>query len=69
MNTALPEKIRTLVIVLGDQLDMESAALRGLDPEKDVIWMAEVAGESTYVWSSKGDVPNLVKTRGGIVIG
>jgi deoxyribodipyrimidine photolyase-related protein len=53
MNAALPEKIRTLVIVLGDQLDMESVALRGLDPAKDVIWMAEVAGESTYVWSSK----------------
>ena len=42
---------RNLVIVLGDQLDAGSAAFDGLDPAADLVWMAEVAGESTKVWS------------------
>lgn len=42
-----------LVIVLGDQLDHDSTALQGFDPAQDVVWMAEVAEESTHVWSSK----------------
>jgi deoxyribodipyrimidine photolyase-related protein len=41
------------VIVLGDQLDPTSSALDGLDAARDVVWMAEVAEESTHVWSSK----------------
>ena len=45
--------VRTLVIVLGDQLDRESAALDGFDPAHDAIWMAEVADESTHVWAAK----------------
>ena len=45
--------MRTLVLVLGDQLDPASSALDGFDAEQDAIWMAEVAGESTHVWSSK----------------
>jgi deoxyribodipyrimidine photolyase-related protein len=49
----MSQKIRNLVIVLGDQLDAESAAFDGFDPEQDAIWMAEVAEESTHVWSSK----------------
>lgn len=51
--TALPARIRHLVIVLGDQLDEKSSALRDFDPTQDVVWMAEVAEESTHVWSSK----------------
>jgi deoxyribodipyrimidine photolyase-related protein len=39
--------------VLGDQLDAEGAALEGFDPARDAVWMAEVAEESTHVWSSK----------------
>lgn len=42
-----------LVIVLGDQLDHHSTALQGFDPTQDVVWMAEVAEESTHVWSAK----------------
>ena len=42
-----------LVIVLGDQLDLEAAAFDGFEPGLDVAWMAEVADESTHVWSSK----------------
>jgi len=45
--------MRNLVIVLGDQLDAQSSALDGFDPAQDVIWMAEVAQESTHVWSAK----------------
>ncbi len=45
-------ELRTLVIVLGDQLDAESAAFDGFDPALDAVWMAEVAEESTHVPSS-----------------
>ena len=44
---------RHLVLVLGDQLDAASAALDDFDPQRDVIWMAEVAEESEHVWTSK----------------
>ena len=52
-GASLPAKARMLVIVLGDQLDEQSAALQGFDPAQDVVWMAEVAEESTHVWSAK----------------
>jgi deoxyribodipyrimidine photolyase-related protein len=45
--------VRRLVIVLGDQLDAASTALQDLDPAQDVVWMAEVAEESTHVWSAQ----------------
>ena len=51
--TTLPAKVRNLVIVLGDQLDASSPALQDFDPAHDVVWMAEVAEESTHVWSAK----------------
>ncbi|MEJ2896247.1 cryptochrome/photolyase family protein [Bordetella avium] len=44
---------RHLVLVLGDQLDIQAAALDGFDPEQDCVWMAEAAEESTHVWSSQ----------------
>jgi deoxyribodipyrimidine photolyase-related protein len=46
-------ELRSLVIVLGDQLDLDAAAFDGFDPELDAVWMAEAAEESTHVWSSK----------------
>lgn len=46
-------QLRTLVIVLGDQLDLNAAAFDGFDPVQDAVWMAEVDEESTHVWSSK----------------
>ena len=46
-------ELRTLVIVLGDQLDPHAAAFDGFDPAQDAVWMAEAAEESTHVWSSK----------------
>jgi deoxyribodipyrimidine photolyase-related protein len=45
--------VRNLVLVLGDQLDAQSSALQGFDAAQDVVWMAEVAEESTHVWSAK----------------
>lgn len=45
--------IRHLVIVLGDQLTLDSDALIDFDPKQDCIWMAEAGEESTHVPSSK----------------
>ena len=45
--------MRHLVLVLGDQLDRRSSAFDGFDPAHDRVWMAEVAGEATHVWSTK----------------
>ncbi len=49
--TAAP--LRHLVLVLGDQLDLEASAFDGFDAARDRVWMAEVAEESTHVRSSK----------------
>ncbi|MFO1328531.1 MAG: cryptochrome/photolyase family protein [Rubrivivax sp.] len=46
-------RLRHLVIVLGDQLDADAAAFDGFDAARDAVWMAEVADESTHVWSSQ----------------
>jgi len=46
-------ELRHLVVVLGDQLDLDAAAFDGFDATQDAVWMAEVAEESTHVWSSK----------------
>ncbi len=45
--------LRTLVVVLGDQLDPDAAAFDDFDPAQDAVWMAEAIEESTHVWSSK----------------
>jgi deoxyribodipyrimidine photolyase-related protein len=47
------KKTRNLIFILGDQLDAESAALADFDSQQDMIFIAEVAEESTHVWSSK----------------
>ena len=39
----------TLRFVLGDQLDRDVAALRGLDAARDTVLMVEVMAEATYV--------------------
>ncbi len=46
-------ELRSLIVVLGDQLDLDAAAFDGFDAERDAVWMSEVAEESTHVWSSK----------------
>ena len=45
--------MRSLLIVLGDQLDRDSAGFDDFDPERDAVWMAEVVEESTHVWSAQ----------------
>jgi deoxyribodipyrimidine photolyase-related protein len=46
-------RYRQLVVVLGDQLDADSAAFDGFDPRQDAVWMAEAHSESTRVWVSQ----------------
>ncbi len=46
-------RLRHLVLVLGDQLDLDAAAFDGFDAASDAVWMAEVEEESTHVWSSQ----------------
>jgi deoxyribodipyrimidine photolyase-related protein len=45
-----------LVLVLGDQLDRSCAALDAFDRGRDRVWMAEVARESTHVWTRESRV-------------
>ena len=45
--------MRSLVVVLGDQLDLDSSAFDDFDAGLDAVWMAEVAEESTHVASGK----------------
>ncbi len=49
----MDENVGRLIVVLGDQLNLDSAALQELDPRRDRIWMAEASEEATHVWSSK----------------
>jgi deoxyribodipyrimidine photolyase-related protein len=42
-------RVRTLRVLLGDQLSDAIAALDGLDPATDIVLMAEVRDECTYV--------------------
>lgn len=47
---------RHLVLVLGDQLSLDSPALAGLDPARDRVLMIEAPGEATAVWSHKARI-------------
>ena len=49
----MPAALRHLVVVLGDQLNLDSVAFDGFDPARDAVWMAEVGHEATQVWSTK----------------
>ncbi|MBU1360335.1 MAG: cryptochrome/photolyase family protein [Gammaproteobacteria bacterium] len=48
--------MRHLYIVLGDQLDPGAPLFDTFDPAQDRVWMAEVAEESTHVWSGKARI-------------
>ncbi|TWT38055.1 Deoxyribodipyrimidine photo-lyase-related protein [Posidoniimonas corsicana] len=45
--------VRHLVIVLGDQLNADSASFDGFDNDRDLVLMIEADEESTHVWSTK----------------
>lgn len=49
----MAKSLRHLVVILGDQLNLDASALVDFDPAQDAIWMAEVMQESTHVQSSK----------------
>ena len=44
------------MLVLGDQLDVGSAAFDSFDPQRDAVWMGEVAEEASHVWSHKARI-------------
>ncbi|MBL8223810.1 MAG: cryptochrome/photolyase family protein [Chromatiales bacterium] len=44
---------RTLILILGDQLDASHAALRAGDPSQDVVVMLETLAEARHVWSHR----------------
>lgn len=48
--------MKRLVLVLGDQLDINSSALRSFDPTSDEVVMIESACEANYVWSHKARI-------------
>jgi len=41
--------VRHLIVVLGDQLDCDSAAFDGFDLRRDLVWICEAREESTLV--------------------
>ncbi len=51
------------MIVLGDQLDASSSAFDGFDARQDAVWMAEVAAESTHVWSHQARIVLFLSAR------
>jgi deoxyribodipyrimidine photolyase-related protein len=50
------KSLRHLVLVLGDQLNIDSAAFDGFDSSLDAVWMAEVGEEASHVWSHKARI-------------
>ena len=52
----MSSSLRNLILILGDQLDADSAAFDGFDPACDAVWMAEVREEATHVWSHKARI-------------
>lgn len=50
------DPVRTLILVLGDQLDPNSPALTGFDAARDRVLMIEAPGEATAVWSHKARI-------------
>ncbi|SNX28094.1 deoxyribodipyrimidine photolyase-related protein [Polynucleobacter meluiroseus] len=49
-------KPKKLILILGDQLDLQSSALSGFDAKVDQIIMIESAHEANYVWSHKARI-------------
>ena len=47
---------RHLVLILGDQLNLDNPALEGFDASQDAILMVEASYESTQVWSHKARI-------------
>lgn len=54
--------VKTLVLILGDQLSHDISSLRGFDLESDVILMAEVEQETTYVRHHKQKIAFILSS-------
>lgn len=48
--------MRHLILILGDQLNRDSAVWDDFDPQLDAVWVAEVERESTKVWNHKARI-------------
>lgn len=48
--------VRTVYLVLGDQLTTETSFFSEYESAKDIVWMAEVKEESTHVWTHKARI-------------
>lgn len=49
-------KPKGLILILGDQLDLQSAALQNFNFETDEVIMIESVNEAQYVWSHKAKI-------------
>ncbi len=47
---------RHLILILGDQLNLDNPALENYDSSQDAVLMVEVSGEATHVWSHKARI-------------
>lgn len=50
---AIPDTVRRLVVICGDQLDTNSSVFDGFDPSTDAVLLTEAFEEATYVWQHK----------------
>lgn len=48
--------MRQLIVILGDQLNRDSAVFDEFDATQDALFMAEVVGEAAHVWSHKARI-------------
>jgi len=48
--------LKKLILILGDQLDINSPALKNIDPQVDQVVMIESANEAQHVWSHKAKI-------------
>ena len=53
MSQPIPNPLRRLIIICGDQLDADSAVFEGFDPARDAVLMTEAYDEATYIWQHK----------------
>lgn len=53
MSHPLPKPLRHLIVVGGDQLDIDSSVFDDFDPAQDAVLMTEAYDEATYVWQHK----------------
>ena len=56
------KRVKRLVLILGDQLSHDVSSLRGFDSENDVILMAEVTQETTYVRHHKQKIAFILSS-------